>query len=518
MNKWQLKKICSLILALVILVQCIPAQVFAAKLPGSISEDTSERNQNVTILGEVETLRQEDTKHFRLSDGSFLAVSYGMPVHYEDDNGMWQDINNSITPDNARNTYQLNRSDVEIAFSDSSATGRLLTTSRDGMAISMSLLDTVQAVQMITPEVLQQASAGDLTAEAMSGQSLQAAEDTSAGRSASGNTYSRTSTAHIANDTASVLNLQDNQSWSVEDVVPDHLQSSLVYEEVFPNVDLMYTTYGYNIKEEIIVKREQAEYRYDFLLELDGLNATMNEDGSVSFTDASGKQFYRIPTPYMEDDNGAVSYGVTFALHETAQGVVFTVEADAQWINSEDRVFPVKIDPSFVITAGSAYEDIYSAYTMEAAPRDTTFERRNLYIGSQPYSTTNDGRYRAFLHFNNMPEIPVGSEVVNAQLSMYQCKYVKRYCTSFPIGLYEVPGGLPSEYSSYYNWFAAMTWNNSVIREPEYKADNAHNNGRQAVATAGHKSYYTQHKRRHRIAVIDGVLFKNSRRVNVYRR
>ena len=107
---------------------------------------------------------------------------------------------------------------------------------------------------------------------------------------------------------------------------------------------------------------------------------------------------------------------------------------------------------------------------MEAAPNDTTLGRQYLYVGAQPYSTTNDGRYRLFMHFNNMPTIPAGSEVVGASLSLYQHQYVQRYCTSFPIGVYEVTTDLPSKYSSYYNWFAAMTWRNSM---PEYDSSNA---------------------------------------------
>ena len=37
---------------------------------------------------------------------------------------------------------------------------------------------------------------------------------------------------------------------------------------------------------------------------------------------------------------------------------------------------------------------------MEAAPNDTTLGRQYLYVGAQPYSTSNDGRYRLFMHFN----------------------------------------------------------------------------------------------------------------------
>lgn len=174
--------------------------------------------------------------------------------------------------------------------------------------------------------------------------------------------------------------------------------------------------------------------------------------------------------PCMEDATGLGSFDVHFVLNETEQGTVLTVEADEEWINSEDRVFPVKIDPTLVVYSGSALEDIYSAYTMEAAPNDTTLGRQWLYVGAQPYSTTNDGRYRIYMHFQNMPTVPSGSEVVDAQLSLYKTAYVQRYCEQFPIGAYEVTTSLPSSYSSYYDWFSKMTWYRD---QPAYDTTNA---------------------------------------------
>ncbi len=282
-------------------------------------------------------------------------------------------------------------------------------------------------------------------------------------------TFNRSATAHVLEETPTMLNLQEKYRWNVEDVIPANLQSAILYEDVFSNVDLMYTAFGHNIKEQIIVKGPQSSYRFDFLLTLNGLTASLNEDGSVSLVNVNDEVIYRIPAPYMVDDDGAQSSDVFFTLNETNQGVVLSVEADAAWINAEERVFPVMIDPSFVIVSGEALDEIYSVYTMEASPSTTTLGRQDLYVGAEPYSTSNDGRYRLFMHFQNMPAIPAGSEVVDAQLSLYQHKYRERYCPSFPIGVYEVNKPLPSAYSSYYDWFTKMTWRTVI---PSYDTTN----------------------------------------------
>lgn len=617
MKTWRLTRFLSIVLVLAMLLQMLPVQSFATTDSESFAAEAVTDQPDVSVLGEVEELREEDTKHFRLSDGSFIAVSYGIPVHYEDEDGSWQDIDNSLTMDSATSTYQLDHSDVAVSFSGTLSNGTLLSTSRNGASISMSLLDTEQALLMISgekvfedaedpqatepietvpeevfapetiPEDVPEADVPDETfaedvpeeTEVVTETTEEASEETAEdvepaneesivsdvaeetpedipedivsdaftegvdaaasevtesveepfdvpavtepeeaatssveettaetvpvtipeetvsamlpedttteeitepteGETVQDNAdisltdekvYDRTVTAQVTENELTLLNLQEEHSWNVEDVIPQNLQSSLVYENVFPDTDLMYTAFGYNIKEQIIVNKPQQAYRYDFLLNLNGLTASLQEDGSVTFTNSEGEALYRIPIPYMEDESGVISPEVTFALSETAQGLVLTVEADAEWINDEERAFPVKIDPSFIITSGSALDDIYSVYTMEAAPNDTTLGRQYLYVGAQPYSTSNDGRYRLFMHFNDMPTIPAGSEVVSANLSLYQHQYVQRYCESFPIGVYEVTTELPSKYSSYYNWFAGMTWRNCM---PSYDTSN----------------------------------------------
>ena len=87
-------KLLSILLVLTMMFQLIPATVYASTATDSVAltEDVSKETETavstadetdpdapVTILGEVEHLRGEDEKHFRMSDGSFLAVSYGMP-------------------------------------------------------------------------------------------------------------------------------------------------------------------------------------------------------------------------------------------------------------------------------------------------------------------------------------------------------------------------------------------------------------------------------------------------------
>ena len=92
--KSRLIKFCRLLLVVVMLINMLPMQAFALDSENHTSESVQEDAESYTVqvLGEVESLREEGIKHFRLSDGSFVAVSYGMPVHFQNSNGQWTDI------------------------------------------------------------------------------------------------------------------------------------------------------------------------------------------------------------------------------------------------------------------------------------------------------------------------------------------------------------------------------------------------------------------------------------------
>lgn len=104
------KQILCILLALIFVTQLVPAPVLAEMVSDKTASDVqelklsadtvvaTEEAETATILGEVEELREENVKHFRLSDGSFIATQYSEPVHYKDANGDWKDIDNSPQP------------------------------------------------------------------------------------------------------------------------------------------------------------------------------------------------------------------------------------------------------------------------------------------------------------------------------------------------------------------------------------------------------------------------------------
>ena len=63
----------------------------------SLVQSTENGRKKVRLLGELAELRESNAKHFLYSDGTVRCAVYEQDVHYLDENGLWQDIDNTLT-------------------------------------------------------------------------------------------------------------------------------------------------------------------------------------------------------------------------------------------------------------------------------------------------------------------------------------------------------------------------------------------------------------------------------------
>ena len=84
-------KLLSVFLAILMVMFSFPMTVFAEL----VRENTEEEGNRGII--ELEELRESSTKYFLLEDGSIMAAQYNGAVHYKDENGDWQNIDNTLT-------------------------------------------------------------------------------------------------------------------------------------------------------------------------------------------------------------------------------------------------------------------------------------------------------------------------------------------------------------------------------------------------------------------------------------
>lgn len=135
--------------------------------------------------------------------------------------------------------------------------------------------------------------------------------------------------------------------------------NKVLVKNVKANTDIEYVVDSERVKENIIVKERAEKYEYDFDLELNNLTVGVSEDGkSLELTKKdSGRLEFYIPSPVMFDANGESSEDVYYEIEQdNYDNISIKVIANADWINSSDRAFPVTIDPQ-IVTAS-----FYGAY------------------------------------------------------------------------------------------------------------------------------------------------------------
>lgn len=122
MKKSLWTRLLSLLLAVVLCVELLPA-VGSAVSPSEDLEHTVEGTveEPAEVAFEEASLRGERVKHFRMGDGSYVAVQYDVPVHHRDADGRWQDIDNTLEP--VGQTYAVEDGSVAFAASLNASTG-----------------------------------------------------------------------------------------------------------------------------------------------------------------------------------------------------------------------------------------------------------------------------------------------------------------------------------------------------------------------------------------------------------
>ncbi len=263
-------------------------------------------------ITELVALRDANTKHFDLGNGLYRAVRYSEAVHRQDAEGIWQDIDNSLSLPNGESgaRYTDEKGRVSFASSFTPDTPLFLLNEKE-YTLSMYYLPNYIFEQQISVST-------------------------------------ETAQLHAPRIVNHNKRVAQTAYHSIEEAISISTKTTVLYENIECNAHLEYILNGNDIKENIIVTEKADTYRYCFALKVTGLDAVLTESGAILLTDQENHtEKYVIPMPYMKDADGALSYDVSYQLEKENDGLYkITVEANADWINAEERAFPVAIDPS----------------------------------------------------------------------------------------------------------------------------------------------------------------------------
>ena len=77
---------------------------------------------------------------------------------------------------------------------------------------------------------------------------------------------------------------------NAELMVVENQAGAVQYRNILPSTNLEYAVTSSSVKESIVVREPQSEYKYYFDMDLDGLTPVENNDGSISLTDPAIRQ------------------------------------------------------------------------------------------------------------------------------------------------------------------------------------------------------------------------------------
>ena len=336
-----------------------------------------------SIKGELVEKREEYEKRFRLSDGSIGSVLYQYPIHEKDLNEEWQEIDNRLISEkdaDGKTVYRRTSLHDTILFPEEPHNGELYTVKTETGSIRFGLGSVNEGTK---------------------------AE-------------------------FSPVEIPEGYSLLVPKSAGDHLR----YKDVLPFILNDFRLIGHTLKEDLVLETEEALeglsdpgtglYTFTYKLSLKGYSAVRKDERTISILDPEGKEIYEITAPYMYDSQGEISEGLTLTLEDSnapdpeegsdtlTYNVLLTVEK--AWLTSEERVFPVTIDPSLTYLIGGT--GAFSCSTCYSASPATSVHTE-LAVGR----SGSEQNFRAVFKINTLPSLTESETVINAVLGFVAVTY-----------------------------------------------------------------------------------------------
>ncbi len=389
-------------------ILCCPVHVTASVLSESSVILDNAADSVVQSYEEDASLRSVNTKHFHYGNGGYIAALYTDPVHYLDEDGQWQDIDNTLIlnkpslgdklsailgiKDDLLNVayYENKANDFKVRLPQYLKSDAPVQVDYEGYSISFS---PISALQLNSVAETEGASAATKKAALL----LQAAQVEAEGDYSTGE------------------ELRKEAAVMLTDKV-----SSLSYTDVFANTTLEYEINGQKLKENIIIEKPTTKTSFSFELTFENLEPVEQDFGAVYFyAENQEDPCFVIQAPYMEDSGADddLSMDIEVDVERTSTGCIYTITPNKEWLQSPDRVYPITIDPTLTTPLGSSVIQDNGVNQYNPTTNFMTVDR--MYVGSHLASGT-AYENRIYIRFPRITEIPTSAYIHRAKMYLNQ--------------------------------------------------------------------------------------------------
>ncbi len=151
-------------------------------------------------------------------------------------------------------------------------------------------------------------------------------------------------------------------------------------------------------------------------------------------------------TPYIYDASGNTTNNISTDLISNGESYKLYIIADSEWINSEERAFPVVIDPTIELDTGR--DDIIDAHVNQNKPTKNYETDYQLEVGKNLSNV-----FRTYIKYT-LPTLPNMSIITDAEIELIQ-NWARSF-SNIDIRL--------NVYQCTSNWYeSSITWNNQPI-------------------------------------------------------
>ena len=270
-------------------------------LPGAawkeVKADTVSVNAKITK--ELINKRNRFLKQFALSDGSFTAVAYSMPVHYKK-KGVWKEIDTTMKKV-GKKKYQTKSTDLIIQVSKKSNKKSVITLKRGSNSISW----------------------------ALKGKKVKSAN----------------------------VKISNPKKSKQTDVLNQNVVS---YPKVLKNTSITYNIFPERVQEVITVSKKQKAKKWTFKINA-GKMKIKGKGNQVYFKTKKGKKKYQRLHTIVTDANGVSTSKVKVKYNKKKK--TLTVTPSKKWWNSKKRKFPMEMRTSYLTDKHSRNVKVGAAYS-----------------------------------------------------------------------------------------------------------------------------------------------------------
>ncbi|MGC4018613.1 MAG: DNRLRE domain-containing protein [Muricomes sp.] len=230
--------------------------------------------------------------------------------------------------------------------------------------------------------------------------------------------------------------------------------NAVLYNQVSDGVDVQYTIIDNNIKEDIILNKkiDISEFKYELVYQ----DLNIEKKDGIVYLYEEGKSVedavYVLEAPIMIDAAGEVSMKIDLSVQKEEGRTYLSVVPDQEWLNKEERQYPVRIDPTTVTVT----RDSFSMIGVEQGAPDTWIgDNRYPYVGYDDGIKSGNLENYGQLHmicrtyikvYSDFSTIPKESKIDNATFSVSQLTNYSGGSSQF--GLYRVD----SPWGEYATW------------------------------------------------------------------